>query len=306
MQTLNFQAMHCEITAVIDRDEYRAAEQIAQVPIWFAKWENCLSRFLPDSELCRLNRSQGVPFAAGEVLWETVQTALYAAQWTEGLVTPTVLGALETIGYDRSFETIGARGKTGQITLPIPVGNWREIVCDLNLKTICLPANSRLDLGGIAKGWAAGEAARRLSVYGPALVDAGGDIAVSGPRLDGSPWPIGVADSSGFIVETLMLTGGAVATSGRDYRFWKQDSTDQHHILDPRTGQPAMTDVVTATVIAPSTWEAEAAAKVVLILGSRDRLRWLEERPGLAGLVICEDGRFLRSERLGSHLWRNA
>lgn len=136
----------------------------------------------------------------------------------------------------------------------------------------------RLDLGGIAKGWAADIAAQRLAKAGPALIDAGGDIAVSGPMADGSPWPIAIAnpfapeDSLGL----LLLVRGAVATSGRDYRRWTRGGVEQHHIIDPRTGQPAQTDVLSATIVAPDGPAAEMAAKVALILGSQAGLAWLD------------------------------
>lgn len=295
--------MSCEMSAVIDRDEQFMAGQLAQVPTWFAEWERHLSRFRVDSELCRLNRSHGQPFAVSEILWETVQTALLAAEWTGGLVTPTVLGALEATGYDQSFELIKAREGVGRIATLKSVGDWREISCEAASRTICLPENGRVDLGGIVKGWAATKTAQRLGVYAPALVDAGGDIAVSGSRRDGSAWPVGIADPSGSIVETLMLMDGAVATSGWDYRCWQQGTARQHHIIDPRSGHPANTDVLTATIVAPHAWQAEAAAKAVLILGSRTGLHWLVEHPELAGLLICENGRLLRTQSLGTHLW---
>jgi thiamine biosynthesis lipoprotein len=101
----------------------------------------------------------------------------------------------------------------------------------------------------------------------------------------------------------LVLGSGAVATSGTDYRRWRRNGEWQHHIIDPRTGRPAQTDVLSATVVAPAACEAEVAAKVALLLGSRDGLDWLEARPELAGMLILQDGRVLRSSRLEEYLW---
>jgi thiamine biosynthesis lipoprotein len=76
----------------------------------------------------------------------------------------------------------------------------------------------------------------------------------------------------------------------------------QHHIIDPRTGHPATSDVLSATVVAPSVVDAEVAAKTVLISGSQDGLRWLEEHPSYAGLLVLADGRRLLSSRIKAYL----
>jgi thiamine biosynthesis lipoprotein len=175
-----------------------------------------------------------------------------------------------------------------------------------------LPPSERLDLGGVAKGWVALQTVRRLQAFGPTLVDAGGDIALS-PRPAAQPWTIGVADPLTGAPHPdllLQLTEGGVATSGRDYRRWRagdEPDTWHHHILDPRTGRPAETDVLTATVIAPgsagSAVAAEVAAKTALILGSRGGLEWLEGRAPLAGVLMLEDGRVLCSSRMDDFLW---
>jgi thiamine biosynthesis lipoprotein len=163
----------------------------------------------------------------------------------------------------------------------------------------------RLDFGGMAKGWAADQAARRLSSVAPALVDAGGDIAVSDAMASGEAWPIAIADpfKADADLDLLMVNRGGVATSGRDYRRWQREGKWLHHIIDPRTGAPAETDVLTATVIGPTTAEAEVAAKVALILGSQTGMQWIEARPELAGLLVLENGQVVRSRRLDKYMW---
>src|SRR5205823_10144570 len=96
---------------------------------------------------------------------------------------------------------------------------------------------------------------------------------------------------------------GGVATSGRDYRRWRKDGEWKHHIIDPRTGAPAETDVMSATVVAPTACAAEIGAKMAFLLGSHDGLEWLEERPSLAGLLVLENGQVLRSKRLEDFVW---
>jgi len=302
MQERTFRAMGCQMLAVIDRDDALAATRLAAVSGWFEAWEQQLSRFRADSALSRLNAAAGQPVVVPPALWHVLGVALEAARLSDGLVQPTMLTALEAAGYDRSFDQIAHQGSVAQA--PIHAGDWHSITIDRRSFTVTLPGGVRLDLGGIAKGWAADQAAQRLAEAGPALVDAGGDIAVSGPMADGSPWPIAIANpfAPEESLDLLLLVQGAVATSGRDYRRWMRDGVEQHHIIDPRTGQPAQTDVLSATIVAPDGPSAEMAAKVALILGSRAGLAWLDARPTLAGLLALADGRILRNRRMDAYL----
>jgi len=255
--------------------------------------------------LSRLNRSVDQPVAVSDMLWEVFHAARQTEQDTDGLVRPTVLDALIQAGYDRSFELLPQLGQPtalGLLELPTMT---TAIVRDESARTLCLPEGVHLDFGGVAKGWAADKAADRLKHYGSALVDAGGDIAVSGPRLENQPWPIGVRDpfQPESYFETLFVRRGGVATSGIDFRRWQQGGLWQHHIIDPRTGLPAQTDVLSATVIAPSAFEAEVAAKVILLYGSVAGVEWLEEQENYAAVIVREDGRAVYSAQLSNYLW---
>jgi thiamine biosynthesis lipoprotein len=128
-----------------------------------------------------------------------LQCALDAAQATAGLVNPTVLNALEAAGYRSSFDAMRRAATEGPPppdgsapAPPTPFARWREIEQNPATHSVRLPAGARLDFGGVAKGWAADEAVRRLAVHGPALVNAGGDIAIIGPRRSGDGWQNGV------------------------------------------------------------------------------------------------------------------
>lgn len=305
MQQFEFRAMNCQMLAVLDSDEPRAIEALTDVPAWFAEWENVFSRFRADSELNQLNASDGRAFRASEPLWQVIRESLDAARTSDGLVTPAMLDALENAGYDRSFELMNTHPGLDS-SHSTRVADWRAIECDAETHTVHLPRGTRLDLGGVAKGWCADQAARRLSAIAPTLVDAGGDIAISGALANGDAWQIGIADpfAPDRDLEQLLVHAGGIATSGRDYRRWKIGSKPQHHIIDPRTGHPAATDVLSATVIAPNASQAEIAAKVALILGTRAGLQWIDARPHLAGLLVAEDGHMIASARFEEYILR--
>jgi len=301
---IEFKAMGCQNMAVLDAPAPRARPKLQHVPEWFEAWEQSLSRFRDSSELSQLNRSGGAPVRVSEPLWSVLQLALRAEEQSHGLVTPAVLDALERAGYDRSFDTL-QDGTNGRPQAGVAaVIDLSRLETEPTTRTVRLPAGLRLDFGGVAKGWAAQQAMQRLSPYGPALVDAGGDIAISGLQSGGQPWPVGVADPFEPEEDVAVLNLGrcGVATSGTDYRRWKKDGVWQHHIIDPRTGLPATSDVLSATVVAPTVVEAGLAAKIVLISGSQAGMQWLEARPSYAGLLVLADRQRLFSSKMNQYV----
>jgi thiamine biosynthesis lipoprotein len=307
MKQIEFKAMGSKILAILDCADGAGEQTLARVPAWFEAWEQLLSRFRPGNELDRLNQSNGRRMEVSRTLWEVLQAACSAEKFTGGLVSPTILDSLARLGYDRSFELLPSLGTGHSYVSPGMPGPSGDIVWDAPTHSLVLPESVHLDLGGIAKGWAAEQAAWHLSHYGPVLLNAGGDIAISGPLSDGQAWPVGIEDpfEPETHFETLQLARSGVATSGKDYRRWLKDGIWQHHIIDPRTGLPAETDVLTATVVAPSVMEAEAAAKAVLILGSNAGLAWLESDSGLAGVLVLDNGTRIYSKNMEKHLWIN-
>jgi thiamine biosynthesis lipoprotein len=302
---LNFRALGTDILVCVDNGADQAPAALDDVPRWFADWEQTLSRFRADSELSRLNQMVDQPIRVSDVLWDVFQSSRDAAQLTEGLVTPTVLDAMLGAGYDRDFASLALQ-QSAALAMRERVSPLDAVIFDAAAQTIQLPVGVHLDFGGIAKGWIAHQTAERLKAFGATLVNCGGDIAISGALLNGEPWEIGVYrpfDREGDYAETLYFDAACgVASSATDRRRWMQGGQTRHHIIDPRTGLPAETDVVHATVVAANAVEAEAAAKSVLIRGSWDGLGWLESRPELAGLVILENGEILYSQRMMEYL----
>jgi len=300
---LDFKVMGCETRVVLDSEAPGTSAALESVAAWLVECERRLSRFDSMSTLSALN-DFGWADHVDEVLWDAVEAALAAAAQTDGLVTPTVLPALEAAGYDRSFE---AMEREQGVPLGAPgVPDWKGVERDPTTRSIRLPAGVRLDLGGTAKGWCADAAVSRLSALGPALVDIGGDIATSEPRRE--PWPIAIEDprEADAPLDVVLVRSGGVATSGRNVRRWRRAGVEQHHLIDPRTGAPARTDVFTVTVLAARALDAEVAAKRVLLEGSEAGLAWIDARPHLAAIVVRDDGSVLRSRRFEGHSYRSA
>ena len=277
------------------------------MPEWFEEWEQILSRFRPDSELSLVNQQSGVPVPVSDVFWRVLKLAIRIERQSHGLVTPLILPALEIAGYAISFEQITEETSFPRQFPGSPTGILDNLILDPSAHTVQLPFGSRLDFGGIAKGWAAQKAMRRLASCGSTLVNAGGDIAVSNPQQQGLPWEIGVINPS--LPETdlgsIKVGRCGVATSGRDFRQWKQEGILRHHIIDPRTGLPAETDLISTTIIAPDVIEAEMAAKIVMIIGSRMGIDWLHTQKHLSAVLVLEDGQVIKTSNIQEYKWRS-
>ncbi len=307
IHSATFKAMGCRIFAAIEKPMESSPAELARVPKWFEEWEQCLSRFRSDSELNAVNHSAGHPIHVSKSFLDVLHVAQQAERESENLVTPAIHDQLVAAGYDTSFDQMhdGTLGPMEQDYET--VHSLSEIQVDIKSKAIQLPRDFHLDFGGIAKGWAAHQTANRLKSLGTALVNAGGDVSISGRMSNGNYWSVGVADPANPADNLVILKLGrcGVATSGTDYRRWKKDGIWQHHIIDPRTGFPAVTDVLGATVIAPDVMIAEMNAKMAVILGSDGALDWLDANPSLAGILVLKSGRIVRSQQFYKYLWRS-
>lgn len=251
----SFRAMGTEMELLLDAE---SDAPLAEAEQELRRLESILSRFLPESELSRLNAAGTLE--VGPELLELAELALAARERTGGRFDPTVHDALVAAGYDRSFELLDPAPR------PVDAEGARcggAVDVDRGAGRIALEPGYGLDLGGIAKGWAADRVVAFLSEWGPALVNAGGDIAAAG-----AAWPVGVETPAGTV--TLELQQGGLATSGTDRRHWVRDGRERHHLIDPETGEPATGDLLTVTVAADSAADAEILATSLFLSGSID------------------------------------
>ena len=245
-----------------------------------------LTRFDAGSELCALNADPRPVVPASADLRAAVRAALRGAELTGGLADPTLLARLERAGYGSSLLGVPrtplrhalAAAPARRAARPHPAAAWRTVEVDDAAGTIARPPAVRLDLGGSAKGFIADRAAALLRV--PCAVDCGGDMRVRGAHEVHVANPFG-----GEPAAVIALSDWAVATSGVDARLW---GPAHHHLLDPATGAPAWTGVVSATALAPTAAEAEALAKAALLSGPGAGLELLARRGG--GVLVLDDG----------------
>lgn len=152
-----------------------------------------------------------------------------------------------------------------------------------------------IDLGGIAKGYAGAQAEQVLRDHGieSALLDLGRNITVIGTKPDGSPWRVAVQDpsNSSSAVGVLSLQDCSAVTSGGYQRYFEQDDVVYHHIIDPRTGYPADSGLISATVVCADSALADLLSTAVFVLGEEDALNLWRAEGGFELILVTEDGR---------------
>ncbi len=276
--------MGASLTCEDPTDEARAADIFKDVT---SRIDLAVNRFRPDSELSRLNAEPGVAHHVSDTFAQVLDAALLGARITEGLCTPTVLGALLAQGYDRDFDEL-----THDIVSPTPAHaapGLENLSYDPAARTLRIAPGCLLDFGATAKALAADLIAERLGGHG-VCVEIGGDVAVRA-RRDGQPWVIGIADSERVGPDTprIGLNHGGVATSSTLWRSWRtSDGGRRHHIIDPRTGTSATGPVVTASVSASSAVIANAFATAALIWGADAGFHVAQA--GWSGRLVHADG----------------
>jgi thiamine biosynthesis lipoprotein len=297
--------MGSQILIAMDTQQGVLSETNQEVVHWFEEWEQLFSRFRITSELSELNAHTGQDWPVSEEFFTVLQQVLLEERLSKGLVTPAVLDALEEAGYDQSFENMMETMTSSLRKSYVNNGNAQDIRMDESQLTVHLPVGMRLDLGGFVKGWAADQTMQRLQGTAPVLVDAGGDIAISGPMKNGDRWPVGIADpmTANGSLGVLMLGRSGIATSGKDYRRWMKGNRWQHHIIDPRTGRPAESDLISVTIMAKNVIEAELWTKAALIVGSTRAIRLLAENGIESYLLVMEDGQQIESVPFAQARW---
>jgi thiamine biosynthesis lipoprotein len=250
-------------------------------------WAGRLTRFDPRSELSRLNASASSTFSVGPTLGAILDWARSAETATDGVVDISLLDAR-------------LAAEQGEAAI-LPAYRLWSLARGARASVVHRPRGLRFDLDGVAKGWLADRAAGLLAGCDAVAVDADGDVAIG--LEPGESLSLGVADPEAptmdlevirLVNETSRRTAFGVATSGVSVHRWGVGARARHHLIDPRTGRPAVTDLVQATVIATSARLAEAFAKTAVILGRQAALVALH-RPGVLGALLLTDDRLLLS-----------
>jgi thiamine biosynthesis lipoprotein len=282
-----FRAMNTDIEIV--SPDWRLGTALARARARIAAFEARFSRFLPESELSRLNRSAGQPFPCSDEMTSALRRALSLHHATAGAFDPAVLPALEACGYDRSFELGLSTDAAAPALSVVRSHTFGEI--ELGAGWVRMPAGMRIDMGGFGKGYALERVCASFSAGASFLANAGGDIVARGDGPDSDGWPVAVSDPFDETREIglLRLRDEAVATSSTQARRWRRGGRIFHHLIDPRTDAPSTSGTASVTVIAPAADTADVLAKVILLSGARDGCA-LAEAHAVPALIVTDRG----------------
>ena len=269
MIAASFRAMGTtvQVTGRLDRDIASTRELIEEV-------EQCCSRFRSSSELSRINGEAATSIDISPQMGDVLQVASDIRDLTHGLVDAGLGAIVSAWGYDRSFEKISGIAEPANLKAE---SDW-----SVDGRSLTRSRGTKLDLGGIAKGWACD---RAVEERGALIVNAGGDVRSASRKSQ-----VDVMDPWGHRVARINLGVGALATSSTARRRWMTPGGEAHHLIDPRTLAPSASPIVSATVMTATAVEAEAGAKAMLLHGV-DGLAWASSRPWIGGaLAVWADG----------------
>jgi len=294
MTTIEFRAMNTDVRVLTS--EWTETSSLMLVERLFNQVEHRFSRFLPDSELARLNKAGGEIVPISDDMHRLLTACADFHRETGRVFDPAILPALEAAGYDRSFELL----QDEQSARAGSADGKNHTFADLTLgagerPVVRVPLGLRLDLGGVGKGFAIDEAFDALPDVAM-LVDAGGDIRARGNGPDGNGWLVSVAAPFGDReIDHVRIHDEAIATSTTARRRWVRSALWNNHLIDPRTGQSVKNDVIAVSVICRTAIKADVYAKSALIMGIDRGLGFLQERQ-IRGLFVTNEGKVVVTE----------
>jgi FAD:protein FMN transferase len=252
--------------------------------------DRLMSHYRPDSQLSAINMHAAVePVVVDAELFDLIRTSNHYSEITDGAFDITYASVGYLYDYPRHVHPTEA-----QIQAALPAVNYRNLILDADHHSVRYAREGmRIDLGGIAKGYACDRGVEILKRFGiaHAIVTAGGDTRLLGDRR-GRPWLIGIKhpDDKDRVVLSMPLADVGISTSGDYERYFDEDGVRYHHIIDPKTGH-SPSGVRSVTIIGPTATDTEGWSKGVFIKGPVEGLRLIAQYPQMDAVVVDRDGK---------------
>jgi thiamine biosynthesis lipoprotein len=286
-------------------DEPAARATFQEIFAELDRLESLMSVWREGSDIVRLNAAAGVkPVAIGSDVMDALRAARVVGDLTDGAFDVTFAAVSDVWKFDHDQDNrIPPRE---DIERRLPRVDYRALVLDSTARTAYLPrAGMRAHLGGIGKGYAVDRAAGILRSRGISdfMIQFGGDLYVAGAHGE-RPWRLGIRDPRGpadRIFAAIELTNSSFSTSGDYERFFMHDGRRYHHIIDPRTGEPARGSR-SVTIVADTATLADALSTGVFVMGPDKGMALIERLPKVDGVIVGDDNRVLVSSGIRERL----
>ncbi|MCR5582707.1 MAG: FAD:protein FMN transferase [Eggerthellaceae bacterium] len=282
---MNASAVRAAIDAVVERCRFL---------------ERKLSRFQQDSDIARLNAARGNRVMIAPETYDVLRASLGYCEASQGAFDITVGAALALWDFSN-----GVVPRSAGLQLALEHVDWRAVELgegDGSYWARLRDPAAQVDVGGTAKGWIADDMRALFQAAGMenGFVNLGGNVLAFGGKPDGTPWGVGIRNP--FDPDTtfgaLYVDHGSVVTSGPYERFFEQDGTVYHHILNPRTGFPVETDLASATIVSECSVDGDGYSTTLFALGSKRALELVETLTGMEAMLITNAGEVLVSSGL--------
>lgn len=267
--------------------------------------ENIFSAKLQTSELSDLNENGfNNPVKVSLELYSVLKEAVEYNKLSDGALDVTIGHLIELWGIGTENARIPSQS---ELEAYAGMNGCDYLVLDDDTVSVWFTdSRVKLDLGAIAKGYAADVIKimiidRNAEIYG--LLDFGGNIMTVGSKAEGKPWVIGITDpfNVGSACATVDIIDKCVVTSGNYERYFEKDGQRYHHILDPSTGAPSRSGIVSATIIGGNSMQCDALSTASFIMGCERAIKLIDSIDGVEAVLIDSDGNIYRSKKIDSY-----
>ena len=254
-------------------------------------YEQLFSRTIEDSEVSKINNSCGQPVTVSDETAELIRLGLEYGDISNGYFDITIASASELWDFtDNEDKTLPDPEELAEAVTHI---DYRNVKVDGNTVTLSDP-DTKIDLGGIAKGYIADQLKEYLKEEGVehALINLGGNMLAVGSKYDGSPFRIGLQkpfESDGTPIAVLEIDDQSVVTSGNYERYFEKDGTIYHHILDPGTGYPIQNDLYQVSIISDNSVDGDALSTTCYALGLEKGMELIQSLDGVEAVFVTSD-----------------
>ena len=260
--------------------------------------EGLLSVTDPESEIYAVNNAQGGAVPLSQDTQTLLRQALEYCAETDGALDISVYPVLRTWGFTTGEYQVPDDASIAALLEHV---DYARVELDDDAGTVTLPEGMEIDLGSVAKGYTGDQVMQAFRDAGvtSGMISLGGNVQVLGTKEDGSPWRIAVQDPNGEgYVGVIEVVDQAVITSGGYERYFEQNGEVYWHILDPATGRPAHSGVVSATIVGSSGTMCDALSTALFVMGPERAAEFWQSHEGFDFLLVLEDGSLVISDGL--------